>query len=60
MAKKHMKKCSRSMVIEEIQMKTTLRFHLTPASMTIIKTQTTTNVEEDMGERTPYTLLVGM
>jgi hypothetical protein len=37
MAEKHLKKCSESLVIGEMQIKTILRFHLAPISMAKIK-----------------------
>jgi hypothetical protein len=40
MAKKHMKKCSPSLVIKKVQIKTTLRFHFTPVRIAIIKNTT--------------------
>jgi hypothetical protein len=41
MAKEHMKKCSASLAIKDMQIKTTLKFHITPVRIAII--QNTTN-----------------
>jgi hypothetical protein len=51
-----MKKHSTSLIIKEMQIKATLRFHLTSVRMLPLKTHSRTNVGENVGEKeSPYT-----
>ena len=56
MAKRHMKRCS-TFLIREMQIKMTMRHHLKPVRMVIIKKSTNNNVGQCVEKREPsYTV----
>jgi hypothetical protein len=48
-----MKKCSPSLPLKEMQIKTTIRFYLIPVRTAIIKNTNNNNIGEDIGKKYP-------
>ena len=60
MANKHMRKCSASLAIREIQIKTTMRYHLRPVRMGKINKTGNNKLERMWRKGNLVALLVGM
>ena len=60
MANKHVERCLPSLILRETKVKTTMRYHLTPARMAVFKKNVIPNVVRTGRKENPHILLLGI